>query len=139
MEINKGHIEELGVHKAPRILIIYDDVISDTKFMNSKAFVKSFIASRHYNSSVIICTQRYNSVPRVCRLQADSLYYFKGKNSERERLADEYCPAGYTKKEFITVIDYATREPYSFLYVNGKADLKHRYRKNLDTILELQK
>lgn len=140
MDTNKEIIEEKGVDKAPRILIVYDDVVAHKKFMNSKSFTQSFIASRHYNASVIICTQRYNSVPRVCRLQANAVFFFKGSNSETLILAEEFCPAGYSKKEFLQVIEFAVRDPFNFLFVNDTCkDHKKKYRKNLDQILELVK
>lgn len=140
METNKEIIEEKGVHKAPRILIVYDDVVSHKKFMNSRSFTQSFIASRHYNASVIICTQRYNSVPRVARLQANAIFFFKGSNSETEILSEEFCPPSFSKKEFLAVIDYAVKEPYNFLFINDTCkEHRHKYRKNLDQILELVK
>lgn len=139
MNMNKEIIEEDGVHKAPRLLLVYDDVISDVKFMNTKAFRHSFIASRHYNASVIICTQRYNSVPRVCRLQANSIMFFRGTNSEELVLAEEYTPPSYSKKEFLEIIAYATREPYSFIFINEQAPREDRYRQCLHNILKLLK
>jgi hypothetical protein len=140
MTINKDIIEDKGVDKAPKILIVYDDIISDTKYMNSRPFVHSFVASRHYNASVIICTQRFNSVPRVCRIQANAIFYFKGTNSEQETLAQEFCPAGYHwRKEFLSIIDHATDKKYSFLFINGQADREDRYRIGLDRVMKLLK
>ena len=140
MKTNKDNIEEHGVDKAPRLLIIYDDIISNIRFMNSKQFIHSFVASRHYNASVIVCTQRYNSVPRVCRLQSNAIFFFKGTNSEEQILADEYSPPGYhAKKEFLKILDFAVAEPFNFLFINGQAPIKTRYRKNLTHILELNK
>jgi hypothetical protein len=52
-------------------------------------------------------------------------------------LSEEYCPAGYKKREFLEIIAYATKEPYSFLFINEQADKKHRYRQCLHNILEL--
>jgi len=139
MDKNKKLILDMKVHKAPRILMCYDDIISDRKLMNSKSFLHSFVASRHYNASVLICTQRYNSVPRVCRLQANCVFFFKGTCSEQERVSEEYCPPNWKKKEFELVVNHCVAEPYAFFYFNGQADAKHRYRKNLTEILELQK
>jgi hypothetical protein len=139
MAHNKKNILENEVHKAPRILLVYDDIISHKKFMNSKSFLHSFVASRHYNASVFICTQKFNAIPRTCRLQANAIFYFRGTNGELNCLAEEFAPAGHSKKEMISIIDYATTDPYSFFFVNCQADHKQRYRKNLDTILELKK
>ena len=139
MSINKKNILENEVHKSPRLLIVYDDVISHRKFMTNKSFLHSFVASRHYNASVIICSQKFNAIPRTCRLQANAICFFRGTNGERECLASEFAPAGYSKREMEEIIDYATAEPYSFLYWNQQAEAGHRFRKNLDTILKLKK
>lgn len=140
MTINKDIIEDKGVDKSPKILIVYDDIISNTKFMNSRPFVHSFVASRHYNASVIICTQRFNSVPRVCRIQANAIFYFKGTNSEQECLGMEFCPAGFHwRKEFLPIVDHATSKKYSFLFINGQADREERYRIGLDRVMKLLK
>ena len=44
--------------------------------------------------------------------------YFKGSIQELETLVDQYCPAGYRKKEFQEIVEDATQEPYSFLFVD---------------------
>lgn len=139
MEINKKIILEKQVHKSPRLLLVYDDVIGDKKFMNTKPFLHSFIASRHYNGSVIICTQKFNAVPRTCRIQANSVMYFKGGNSERLTLAEEFCPAGYNKREMEEIIDHCTKEPYSFLFWNNRAPHGEQIRKGLETVLLLNR
>mgnify|MGYP003644138241 CR=1 FL=1 len=139
MSTNKKIILEKQVHKAPKILIVYDDVIADVKFMNTKSFLHSFVASRHYNASVIICTQKFNAVPRTCRIQANAVFYFKGGNAERLTLAEEFAPPGYSKKEMIEIIDTATDKPYSFLFINHQAKRGHQIREGLHTILELTK
>ena len=68
-------IEELGSSQAPQVCIVFDDVISDTRFMGSKDFVRSFVASRHFNCTVLLCSQHFNKVPKVCRLQAGFLFF----------------------------------------------------------------
>ena len=139
MTLNKEIIEEQGLVKAPKILIIYDDIISDKKFMNTKAFLHSFVASRHYNASVVICTQKFNAVPRTCRIQASAVFYFRGTQGEDARLVEEFCPPKYNKKEFTNLLDYATRKPYSFLFINTHVGFRERFRECLHTILTLDR
>jgi hypothetical protein len=137
MTANKKIILEKGVHKAPKILIVYDDVISHKKFMNSKSFTHSFIASRHYNASVIIATQKFNAIPKTCRVQANAIFYFKGTNTERLTLADDFAPAGYSNREMEEIIDEATHKPYSFLFINRQAPRGEQLREGLEHILRL--
>lgn len=140
IDMNLEHIEKNGVHKSPRILICYDDIIHCKKFLNCKAFTKSYIASRHYNASVIVCSQKYNALPRVCRIQCNAVMYFRGNSTEDERLAEEHSPPGFKKRDFITkIIDNATDQPYQFLFINLQEPFKTRYRKGLGIIMELKK
>ena len=139
MTLNKEIIEEQGLMKSPKILIIYDDIISDRKLMSTKAFLHSFVASRHYNASVIICSQKFNAIPRTCRIQASSIFYFRGTQGEDARLIEEFCPPKYNKKEFTGLLNYATRKPYSFLFINTHVGFRERFRECLHTILTLDR
>lgn len=130
-------IKDKGANNAPQILMIYDDVISNPLFMKEDAFIKSFIASRHYNMTTFICSQSWTAVPRKCRLQAKNIFFFAAPLSEVELLALEYCPPGLTKKQFYKMVEYATAEPYSFLYINKSVPMKERYRRNLFEILNI--
>lgn len=139
MNTNKKIILKKKVHKSPKILIVYDDIISNGVFMRSKSFIHSFIASRHYNASVFICSQKYNAIPRVARIQANAIFFFRGTNGEREILAIDHSPPGYSKREMESIIDHATIDPYSFLFINMQSSNKERFRKGLDQIMELSK
>jgi hypothetical protein len=141
MTKNKDIILKKKVHMSPKILIVYDDVIGDRLFMNSKAFINSFIASRHYNASVFICTQKYNAIPKTPRVQANAIFFFRGTNTEREVLAIDRAPSGYSKKEMESIIDFSTtatkESPYPFLYINLQAKTQNQLRKNLDKTMTL--
>ena len=132
-------VEDKKAHKAPRVLMVFDDVVSEKKFLNKKEFNKCFIMSRHFNMSSVILSQKYNATPRTCRLNCDAVIYFPGSVSEDMVITEDYCPPGFSKKEFLLILKYATAEPYSFMFINMKCLHKTRYRKNFDTILELQK
>lgn len=137
MELQKQAIVKKGNDKAPQIALIYDDVISDPKFMRTDEFIKSFIASRHYNLTTFVCSQSWTSVPRRCRLQCTNIFFFAAPQSEIELLSQEYTPPGFNKRQFFALVEYATREPYSFLYINKSAPMEERFRKNLDSIIDL--
>jgi hypothetical protein len=130
-------IKENGAAKAKRILIIFDDVIGNEKFMREPAFVKSFIACRHYNCTTILCSQHFTRVPRVCRLQANYCAFFAVSNSEAELLAEEHGPPQMHKKQFLKMIDDTLKDPYSFLGINLKQPWETRFRKNLNEVINL--
>jgi hypothetical protein len=135
-ETQDALIKSGGIAKSPKILCIFDDIQSATKFMNSDAFTKLFIAGRHSNISIIVAIQSWTRLPRVLRLQASNIMLFPSSNSEVELLADEYTPPGSSKREFMGLVQHATREPYNFLHINNQAP-ENKYRKNLDIVLSL--
>lgn len=113
-------------------LIILDDIISNTKFCNSKSLKKLLVMGRHYNLSCMILSQAYHRIPKTLRLNFSCIIYFKGSNKEIDTIVDDFCPAGYTKKQFVSKINQATEEKYSFLFIDLNRTLSEgRYRKNL--------
>ena len=132
----KGIIERKKIENAPKILIIFDDIQSQDAFMRSGNFLKCFIQNRHYSISTILCSQSFTRTPRACRLQCSSVFYFPGSMSEMELLVEEFCPPGMTKKNFMAMVQHATKDKHHFLHINMKVPFEERYRKNLDTILE---
>lgn len=135
----KNDIEQAGVEKSKKRLIILDDIQADQKFLRSKSILETFIQSRHYNISVMLCSQSYTKTPRACRINCSNLMLFPMTGSEADILTKEYCPYGITKKEFQSIIIYCTRERYSFLHIANAQPIKTRFRHNLDVILEIKK
>lgn len=139
VENQKSFIENNGITKSDRILIVLDDIQSCEKFLRSPTILKIFIQCRHLNISTWIGSQVFNKIPRACRLQASSLMVFAASKSEELRLVEEYCPPRYTKKEFTEIFNHCTEEMFSFMHINMKVPVKQRFRKNLDEILTLFK
>ena len=139
IKTQKQIIEKKGLDKSPKLLIIFDDIISQKKFMNSEFFTQMYIQNRHLGISTWVCTQSFNKIPRVCRLQANNLFIFAGSGSETEILCQEFAPPHTSKKDFEGLIKYATDERFNFLHINMRAKPEERFRKNLDTILTIDK
>lgn len=139
LDTQKKIIAERGLGKSPKILIIFEDIQSSGKFMRSKSFLEAFIAGRHSNASVALCSQSFTRTPRACRLQSTNIFFFQGSRSEHNLLCDEFCAPGLTKKEFHAMIDRATKDPYSFMHINKQVHPTFRFRKNLDIMLQLNK
>ncbi len=132
-------IEGSSADKVDQLAVVFDDVIGNVHFMNSPEFTACFYRVRHANLTTFICTQHFNRVPRVCRLQANFIHYFQGSQSEVDTLVEEFAPPCYTKKEFMQVIHDATSEKYSFITINMKLGWDTRFRKNLDEPIHLDK
>jgi len=137
LNINRMMITAIGADKAPLICLIYDDIIAERDVLKHPMFVRSFIASRHFNCTTFLCTQSWTAVPRKCRLQANNVIIFPCSQDEAINIADVYTPAGMKKREFLEMLAYATKDPYSFLYINLTEPKATRYRKTFETILKL--
>lgn len=136
-EDQRDSIEKIGPVKTDKYLVIFDDCISDSDFMKSRELINSFILCRHYNMTTMICSQSYKSVPRKCRMQARNIFFFKSSQSETEAICEDRAPPNFTKKEGIHLVEFATSEPYSFLHINMNEPYDSRYRKNLDSIIDI--
>ena len=142
IESRKELIKSKGIEwvaKHSRVLIIMDDIIADRSFLMSPAALKCFALLRHYLCSVIVLTQSYNKIPRALRINCNATIVFPSTQSEVEVLLDEITPAGMSKRQFENVVDYATDDKYTFLYINRHADRKEQIRKNLDEVIDLNK
>lgn len=124
-------------HSVDQICVIFEDVIGETTFMNSREFRKMFYMVRHLNCTTFICAQHFNRVPRMCRLQASYIAFFAGSASEVEIIADMFAPPLYNKKEFIELVNDATRGDFSFLGICMKVGWKYRFRRNLNEFYSL--
>jgi len=140
LELQKGIIKQKGIANSPKILILFDDLAHSKKFLASDEYLLLHIANRHFNISAFSLMQSYVKMPRSCRCQVGSVFFFNGAtNTEKQRLSEEHTPENYTDKEFLQIIDYAIKDKYNFLFVNKRAPPKQRYRHNLDIVLELTK
>jgi Poxvirus A32 protein. len=134
----KEQIRQKGiawVGKNSRMLIIMDDVIADKEFLKSPEALKMFTLLRHYLVSIIILLQKYNKLPPALRTNCNAICVFPSKQNEIECLIDEITPSMMAKRDFEKVIDYCTKDEYSFLYVNFHAKREDQIRKNLSEIL----
>ena len=90
-------------------IVIFDDFICDK---NQKPLIDYFIQGRHKNCSVIYLSQSFYKTPKDIRLNCSHyvIYDFPSSN-ERNMISREL---NVTKDQYIK----ATKQPYSFLYVD---------------------
>lgn len=127
--------------KAKKVLVIFDDAIAETSLINSKEFLKVFVAGRHYGISSMVMTQSYVKIPRSVRLQATHVSMFPSRSTEIQRLYTEHGPKELSKNDFTELVQYATRpteeDPFPFLYVDCFAAPKTRFRRGFLDVLEI--
>jgi hypothetical protein len=118
-----------------KVLFIFDDILGKQKFLRGDVMKKLATANRHFNLSLIINSQYYKGVPPVVRTNVSSILMFPSSLSEIEKLSDENCEPNQSKKEFIDLVQHATSDEFSFLYLQKKAKLGERIRKNFDIVI----
>jgi hypothetical protein len=131
--IKSEGIEKVG--KKSKVLIIFDDIISDPRFLKSDAMIKLSTMGRHFLISSIINTQSYTKVPRAIRLQANALILFPSSNNEVKLLVDDTCPPHCSKKTFNKLVEYATAGKHDFLFINNFESVETRFRKGFEEYL----
>lgn len=126
-------------HEVEQYAVIFDDVIGETTFMNTKEFAQTFYMVRHRNCTTFICSQHYKRVPKVCRLQASFVFFFAGSAAEVEQVVEDFAPPLYSKNEFRDLVQEATRGDHSFLTICMKVGWGMRFRRNLDEFITLDR
>jgi len=128
-------IENEGIEKSPKLLVLIDDLINDQVFMNSKELQTIFIKQRHLNISTWFLTQYLNKVPRALRCQCNFLYVFKPLRVEVGILFDQFAPAEMNRDKFRKLISYCTdpdeESDHNFMVISRKSPTKKMFRKNI--------
>ena len=101
-------VSEMG-YEDNQNLVIFDDFFCER---NQRKLVDYFIQGRHRNSSVIYLSQSCYKTPKDIRLNCSHYCFFEFPSSrESNRISSEL---GVDEKHYKA----ATREPYSFLFVD---------------------
>lgn len=132
-------IKERGIDyvaKHSKVLLIFDDIISHPKFLQSKAMIRLATMGRHFLISSIINTQSYTKVPRAIRLQANAIILFPSSQNEVKLLVEDTCPPRCDKKSYNKLIDYATKGKHDFLFINNFEPKETRFRKGFEEYLD---
>lgn len=133
------------ISKAPKILVIMDDLANNKPLLRSKPFLELFVAGRHLNSSTWFLSQYLNLVPKNCRLQANYLFVFKCNRAEMKVLCEQFCPPDMRNDEFCNMILDVTKDSknpdgskkINFLMISRGVDENKKFKKNLDEYIIL--
>jgi alpha-L-arabinofuranosidase len=109
-----------GKTKKKNVLIILDDCMSDTNFHSSPALKKLYTRGRHLNIGVIATCQYLNSLPPVCRNNADWCLVGQMNHQSIALLAEEYLSGDLDKQAFIKLYHKSTKD-YNFLVINNNS------------------
>jgi len=116
----------------PSYCIIYDDCIHMIKSKNASMITKLATQNRHMNITNIYLLQKYNTyMPTLIRSNLDCTMFFHTENkAELESFLKEQ---GGDEDKLMMLYQFATAEPYSFLFINSYSQ-PTRYFRRFDPI-----
>ena len=124
MQDQKDIIKRYGKTKAPHILLVFDDLIAHMPLSKQSLLIKLFFSARHWKISLILTTQSYKHTPKAVRLNSSHMMIFKCNNKEKTQIGEEQV---VDIPVFDAVYEIATKEPYSFLYVDNSKPIRERF------------
>lgn len=146
-ELEKQHeticrLAEKDTKKSPkliadRLLVVLDDQAGLFKANpNQNPMINYVIKHRHYGSSVIVATQSYKAIPKAIRTNCNALITFELPNMAERKCVYEEWPEGMDEQTWNQKYAQATREPYSFLYMNTHLPRGRRVYKNFTQCID---
>ena len=102
------------------VLLILDDLVSDTNFHQSPSFKKIIIRGRHINIAIILTFQYLNLIPPTARSNLDTLFCGQMNKQSVDLLMSEFISGDIEKNEFIKMYNRCTRD-YNFLVINNNS------------------
>lgn len=119
--------------KDKKYLLVYDDLLS--YLSNKDNFVNRFVAeSRHKKISQIFLLQDFKSLHKNIRNNCTAYLIWKvNSDLEREKVTKDL--SRINKTEFISYLEYCTKEPYQFMYVLKNYNGRYEIWKNFDELI----
>jgi hypothetical protein len=110
--------------KYPKILIIFDDIISDPKVRKSEMLKKLFVMGRHYHFAFIFISQGFKEIPPIMRKNVDvAVAFYLESIDDREDFVDAYLTTR-NKQTGIQIFDRITEEPYQSIVILNMGTIK---------------
>ena len=134
------HVKKQGKTKLFNILIVVDDFADDPLFTrHSKMLHSLFTRGRHNSISTIVSTQKYNALATIIRVNATALIVYKLRNYKELQSFLEENGALIEKQELLEIYKMATKEQFSFLYINLAArDISEMFYQNFNRVIEIE-
>ena len=129
------NIEDSNPIKKRKVLIVFDDIITDMINNNklNPIVTELFIRGRKLNISIVFITQSHFKVPKDVRLNSTHFFIMKIPNKRELQQTALNHSSDIDFKDFMNIYRKCTTEPYSFLVndITLPSDDPLRFRKNL--------
>ena len=139
LKITEG-ISELpdldSLDKEQTSLIVLDDLVNEPA-KQQRPICDYFIRARKKNASLIYITQSYYAVPKLIRDNITYLIIKQVSSMRNLTMICRECSLGIEKKQLKEIYDDATADKTDFLLIDLEGDKSMRFRKNLDSVYEI--
>ena len=115
-KINADTVEK----ERKKVLLIYDDILSDVDFHTSPAMKKIFTRGRHVGLSIICTSQYLYQLPPLCRNNCDYVLAGQMNAQGKNLLCDEFLSGDLDRKQFINLYNKTTKD-YNFFVINNNS------------------
>lgn len=113
-------------YQVPEYIIIFDDLSSELKSQSLLSLMKF---NRHFKAKLIISSQWLHDLLPESRKQIDLFLIFKGFPKDKIALIFKDCDSSIPFETFYKIYKKSTKRPFSFMYIDTRADM---FRRNFD-------
>jgi len=130
------------IPEGERLLLCFDDMIAnlpggkDLKIFVRMIYNRRHLAGKGGGVAVMMISQKLTGIPRQLRCAADGIfYYYTANEKEIKCFYDEFVSMPY--KDYMSMLDFAWSEKYSFLF--GRLDRRNdqRWFRNFEPMKQL--
>jgi hypothetical protein len=117
--------------QAPDDIFVFDDLGADLRHPSITQLLKT---NRHERCKVILSSQYLTDLQPAAIKQIDFCLLFKSFGKDKLEKMYEHLDLSINMNQFQQLYDYATSAPFSFLYIDVRAE---QFRKNFNTKLSI--
>lgn len=111
-------------------IMIFDDLADQVKHLESISKIH-----RHLHVSILTATQYIHDLSKAFFLQQNFIILFPNFSIEKLKILYDNVSLKMTFEQLIEMYNYATKEPYNFLFIDRSND---QIRRNFDELLFFQ-
>lgn len=126
-----------SLDKEQNTLIILDDLVNEPA-KQQRPIADYFIRARKKNASLIYISQSFYQVPKLIRDNITYLIIKQVSSMKNLTMICRECSLGVDKKQLKKIYDDATQNKQDFLLIDLEGNKDERFRKNFDSVYEIE-
>lgn len=141
LQRQRRDVEANGILACKKVCIVFEDVTTNIKLLNSSAYHQAYVQNRHNGVTSIAMCHKFHAQNRTCRLNSGHSMIFPLDDSDFEQVVKETCSPGLSRRDYAEIVaecltpDEDAKHP--FMWLNNKVDPAIRIRKTLRHIIRV--